>query len=90
MGERRSFAIGKGLDLPINGAPKQVVEEGPTLRRVALVGHSLGGGIALRVVGALNKPVAGLVLVGSVVDATFPGAEKRPFWKDFSDRKSVV
>src|SRR3990167_2185101 len=49
-----------------------------------IVGHSLGGGIALRVVGALNKPIAGLVLVGSVVDATFPGAEKRPFWKHFS------
>lgn len=43
MGERRSFAIGKGLDLPITGAPQQVVEEGPTVRRVALVGHDYHG-----------------------------------------------
>ncbi len=49
-----------------------------------IVGHSLGGGIALKVLEAINKPIAGLVLVGSVVNATFPGATKRPFWKDFT------
>lgn len=35
--------IKKGLDLPITGAPLQVVEEGPTVRHVALLGEEYVG-----------------------------------------------
>lgn len=38
MGERRTFKIRKGLDLPISGACEQVVEDGPPITRVALLG----------------------------------------------------
>ena len=33
----------RGLDLPINGSPKQVVEDGPSIRQVALVGDDYPG-----------------------------------------------
>ena len=87
--EGRGYAV-QVPELPHPDEPKESEQVQHVLKNchidehTIIVGHSLGGGIALRVVGALNKPVAGLVLVGSVVDATFPGAEKRPFWKDFS------
>lgn len=35
--------IKKGLDLPIAGAPAQVIEDGPTIRRVALLGEEYVG-----------------------------------------------
>lgn len=33
----RSFEIKKGLDIPVAGAPRQVIEQGPAISRVALV-----------------------------------------------------
>ena len=33
----------RGLDLPINGSPKQVIEDGPSIRQVALVGDDYPG-----------------------------------------------
>ena len=38
MGERRSFTIKKGLDLPITGDCQQVIEDARPVSRVALVG----------------------------------------------------
>jgi len=38
MGERRSIAIKKGLDLPIAGQCEQVIEEGVPISQVAVVG----------------------------------------------------
>lgn len=38
MGERRSFTIKKGLDLPITGDCQQVIEDATPVSRVALVG----------------------------------------------------
>ncbi|MEQ5261422.1 hypothetical protein, partial [Morganella morganii] len=35
--------IKKGLDLPIAGAPAQVIEDGPAIRRVALLGEEYVG-----------------------------------------------
>ncbi|MCE1644865.1 NADH:ubiquinone reductase (Na(+)-transporting) subunit A, partial [Enterobacter hormaechei] len=35
--------IKKGLDLPIAGAPAQVIEDGPTIRHVALLGEEYVG-----------------------------------------------
>ncbi len=33
----------RGLDLPINGSPKQNIEDGPSIRQVALVGYDYPG-----------------------------------------------
>jgi Na+-transporting NADH:ubiquinone oxidoreductase subunit A len=33
----------RGLDLPISGSPKQTIEDGPTIRQVALVGYDYPG-----------------------------------------------
>jgi len=87
--ERKGYTV-QVPELPNPDNPKELEQVQHVLKtcrideHTVIVGHSLGGGIALRVLETLNKPVAGLVLVGSVVNATFPGAEKRPFWKDFS------
>jgi len=35
--------IRRGLDLPITGAPRQVIEEGPTVRSVAVIGFDYHG-----------------------------------------------
>lgn len=35
--------IKKGLDLPIAGAPLQVIEDGPAIRHVALLGEEYVG-----------------------------------------------
>src|SRR3989344_5659095 len=87
--EARGYAV-QVPDIPKPNQPTEAEQVGHVLKtceineRTILVGHSLGGGIALKVLEKINRPVAGLVLIGSVVNATFPGAEMRPFWKDFS------
>ena len=87
--ESRGFTV-QVPELPDPNYPKEreqvqkVLESCKIDERTIIVGHSLGGGIALKVLEKLNKPIAGLVLIGSVVNAKFPGAEKKPFWKDFS------
>jgi Na+-transporting NADH:ubiquinone oxidoreductase subunit A len=43
MGERRSFTIKKGLDLPITGACQQVIEDARPASRVALTGPDFHG-----------------------------------------------
>ncbi|MDA8789098.1 NADH:ubiquinone reductase (Na(+)-transporting) subunit A, partial [Porticoccaceae bacterium] len=35
--------VRRGLDLPIAGAPDQVIHEGPTIRQVALLGADYNG-----------------------------------------------
>ncbi len=37
------FRIKKGLDLPITGAPEQAIADGPTVRRVAILGRDYHG-----------------------------------------------
>ncbi len=77
-------------DLPNSDAPKEaeqvkkVLDSCPVDEDTIIVGHSLGGGIALRVLETINKPIAGLVLVGSVVNVNFPGAQPRPFAQHFN------
>ena len=43
MGERRSFSLKKGLDLPISGDCKQVIEDAPAVTQVAVVGPDQHG-----------------------------------------------
>ena len=87
--EERGYTV-QVPELPHPNEPKEAEQVQHVLKNcridehTIIVGHSLGGGIALKVIETLNKPIAGLVLVGSVVNATFAGAEERPFWKDFS------
>ena len=40
---KSKFKIKKGLDLPINGAPAQVIEEGPAIGQVAVLGPDFIG-----------------------------------------------
>ena len=35
--------IRRGLDLPINGAPTQTIEDGPSIRSVAVIGFDYHG-----------------------------------------------
>ncbi len=51
--------------------------------RTILVGHSLGGTVALKVLEKLQKPIARLVLVGSVINPKFKD-KRRPFEKKFT------
>lgn len=37
------FKLKKGLDLPIEGAPEQVIHDGPSIERVAVIGHDYVG-----------------------------------------------
>ncbi|MBV61102.1 MAG: NADH:ubiquinone reductase (Na(+)-transporting) subunit A [Nevskiales bacterium] len=39
----RHFKLKKGLDLPIDGAPEQVIHDGPEIQRVAVIGHDYVG-----------------------------------------------
>ncbi|MEE2659728.1 MAG: Na(+)-translocating NADH-quinone reductase subunit A [Candidatus Latescibacterota bacterium] len=43
MGERRSFTIKKGLDLPITGETEQVIEDSRSVSRVAAIGIDFHG-----------------------------------------------
>lgn len=43
LGNVIMIKIRKGLDLPITGQPRQVIEDGPTVRSVALVGFDYHG-----------------------------------------------
>ncbi len=49
-----------------------------------IVGHSLGGVVAMKVLQKINRPIAGLVLVAPAVEPRFRTGEERPFWKTFS------
>ena len=37
------ITIKKGLDLPISGAPEQVIQDGPTITEVAILGEEYVG-----------------------------------------------
>ena len=66
MGYRRVFMINikKGLDLPISGAPRQVIEEGNAARSAAVLGPDYPG----------MKPTME-VKEGDVVATVFGGSE---------------
>jgi len=49
-----------------------------------IIGHSLGGVVALKVIQKLKRSVAGLVLVAPAVEPAFRTGEERPFWKTFT------
>src|SRR3989338_6152053 len=63
---------------------KKVLDTCTIDERTIIVGHSLGGAIALKVLEKINRPIAGLMLVASAVNAKFPGAVERPYQKHFN------
>ncbi len=49
-----------------------------------IVGHSLGGSVAMKVLEKINRPIAGLVLVAPAVEPAFRTGEPRAFWDTFA------
>jgi pimeloyl-ACP methyl ester carboxylesterase len=73
-------------DYSIDGmaADMGAVADSIQLQRFALVGHSMGGGVALVYAGAHPERVAGLLLVDPIGDAKqIPGSEAQAFIKGF-------
>lgn len=76
--------------LPNTTAPKEVeqvqyVIDNCTIdSSTIIVGHSLGGVVAMKVIQKINQPIAGLVLVAPAVEPEFRTGEERPFWKTFT------
>ncbi len=76
-------------ELPNTKNPKEkeqvnyVLENCRIDENTILIGHSLGGVVAIKVLQKFNRPVAGLVLVAPAVNPHFRTGEERPFWKTF-------
>jgi len=49
-----------------------------------LIGHSLGGVVAMKVLQKHNKPIKSLMLVAPAVEPKFRTGKPRPFWKTFT------
>ena len=87
--ERRGLKV-QVPELPNSWNPKETEQVKKVLdtctidERTIIVGHSLGGAIALKVLEKINRPIAGLMLVASAVNAKFPGAVERPYQKHFN------
>ena len=62
------ITINKGLNLPIDGAPRQQVYSGPTLERVALIGDDYVGMKPLMMVGVGDSVRLGDVLFADKKD----------------------
>src|SRR3989344_4520863 len=89
MLERKGYLV-QVPDLPNTNEPKETEQVKHVFDRcrvdenTIIIGHSLGGTVAMKLLQKINRPVAGLVLVAPAIEAGFPGAEERPYWKDFS------
>jgi leucyl-tRNA synthetase/predicted esterase YcpF (UPF0227 family) len=76
--------------LPNTEHPKEIEQVEAALNateydeNTILVGHSLGGLVALKVAERLKKPIARLIVVSAAMNPSYPGYEERPFKKDFS------
>ena len=87
--EKKGFEV-QAPDLPNSSHPKEKEQVARVLNdcrideHTIVVGHSLGGTVALKALQKANKKIAGLVLVAPAIDKEFPGAERRAYWADFS------
>ncbi len=76
--------------LPNTDHPKEaeqvkfVLENCDINSNTVIVGHSLGGILAMKVLQKYNKPVKGLVLIAPAIEPKFNKYDSRPFWNDFS------
>lgn len=87
--EDRGYKV-QAPQLPNTDSPKEseqvdyVIKNCQIDENTILVGHSLGGVVANKVLQKINRPIAGLVLVAPAVEPEFRTGELRPFWKTFT------
>src|SRR3989344_5017605 len=87
--EEKGFEV-QAPNLPNPENPKEIKQVADVLNtctideHTIIVGHSLGGAVALKVLEKINRPIAGLVLVAPAMNPSVQGAKKRPFWKHFN------
>ncbi len=86
--ESRGFKV-QAPQLPNTNAPRESEQVGHVLKKcridanTIMIGHSLGGVVAMKVLEKINRPIAGLVLVAPAVEPRFRTGASRPFWKTF-------
>ncbi|MEK7107516.1 MAG: alpha/beta fold hydrolase, partial [Patescibacteria group bacterium] len=87
--ERKGYAV-QAPDMPNTNEPKEseqvkyVFDHCHIDENTVIIGHSLGGAVAMKLLQKINRPIAGLILAAPAIDPSFPNAEERPFWKAFS------
>ena len=87
--ESRGFEV-HAPQLPNTDLPKESEQVGYVLKKCRMdehtivIGHSLGGAVAMKALQKINRPIAGLVLVAPTVEPRFRTGAERPFWKTFS------
>lgn len=96
--EKRGYDV-QAPQMPNTDAPTEeeqvsfVLESCSIDENTVLVGHSLGGVVAMKVIEKIGNNVAGLVLVAPAVEAEFRTGEPRNFWQTFDityDYKAIV
>ncbi len=86
--EDKGFSV-QAPTMPNTSDPKEseqvefVLKNAKINDNTIIVGHSLGGVVAMKALMKRNKPFKGLVLVAPAIDPEFSGATERPFWKHF-------
>ncbi len=87
--ERKGFSV-QTPQMPNTENPKEEEQVGYVLKNckfdenTILVGHSLGGVVAMKTLQKFNKKIKGLVLVAPAIEPKFHNAPHRPFWENFS------
>ncbi|MDO8471422.1 MAG: class I tRNA ligase family protein [bacterium] len=61
-----------------------VIENCHIDEKTIIVGHNLGGVVAMKVLQKINRSIAGLVLVAPAVEPSFRTGSPRPFWETFN------
>ena len=87
--EKQGYFV-QAPELPNADNPKEEEQVSHVLKNVKIdkdtimVGHSLGAIVAMRSLLKHGRSVRELVLVAPAMDPSFPGAQKRIFWKNFN------
>ena len=87
--EEKGFRV-QAPDLPNPEKPTEDEQVNSILKtcmideRTIIVGHSLGGTVAMKLLEKINRPIAGLVLVAPAMNPFVKGAKRRPFWNTFN------
>src|SRR5258708_7831931 len=77
-------------ELPNSNDPKEeeqvefVLKNSHIGPNTIIIGHSLGGVVAQKVLVRYGKPISGLILIAPAIDPEFHSAVERPFWKNFT------
>ncbi len=87
--ESKGFKV-QAPQLPNTDSPTETEQVGYVLKKcridenTIIVGHSLGGAVAMKVLEKMKRPISGLVLVAPAVEPRFRTGAARPFWKTFT------